>query len=90
MNAPSANPTPPRSGMRRLIAPWEYRHLRAWAGLRFAIGIAAVALAALLLPYGWDSAAEPWFAVLLLVGAAGNFSFGYWEMTIAHSAFPRT
>src|ERR1017187_1294305 len=26
--------SPPRSGMQRIISPWEYRHLRAWAGVR--------------------------------------------------------
>lgn len=90
MNAPNADPTPPRSGMQRLIAPWEYRHLRAFAGLRFATGIAAVTLAGLLIIYGWAAAAEPWFAALLLAAAALNFSFGYWEMTIARSASART
>jgi hypothetical protein len=43
---------PPRSGMRRLIAPWEYRHLRPWAGFRFACGIALVGLGAVTLSFG--------------------------------------
>ena len=38
--------TPPRSGMQRLIAPWEYRHLRAWAGARIATGIVLAGLGA--------------------------------------------
>lgn len=50
---------------------------------------ALAAVAALLLSYGWEAAAEPWFASLLLVGAVGNFSFGYWELTIARSASAR-
>lgn len=90
MYAQNDNTAPPRSGMRRVIAPWEYRHLRAWAGVRFAIAIVAAAAAALLLSYGREAAAEPWFATLLLVGAVGNFSFGYWELTIARSASART
>jgi hypothetical protein len=29
---------PPRTGLRRLINPWEYRHLQATANVRFASG----------------------------------------------------
>jgi hypothetical protein len=89
--------TPARSGMRRLIAPWEYRHLRAFARVRFASGFfaAGFGLSPLLLSYGWTSLAQQrtacyWLAGLLLVVAAANFSFGFWEMTIARSASPRT
>jgi hypothetical protein len=38
--------SPPRSGMQRIISPWEYRHLRAWAGVHIASGIALVGLGA--------------------------------------------
>jgi hypothetical protein len=41
--------SPPRSGMRRLIASWEYRHLRTWAGVRLAIGTVAVGLGVVIL-----------------------------------------
>ncbi len=55
--------SPPRSGMRRIISPWEYRHLRGWAGVRIASGIVLAGLGA----------------------AAAQFSFAYWELTIARS-----
>ena len=29
--------SPPRSGMQRIISPWEYRYLRAWAGVAAAL-----------------------------------------------------
>ena len=44
--------SPPRSGMRRIIAPWEYRHLRAWARVRIATGIGLVGLGAVTLSFG--------------------------------------
>jgi hypothetical protein len=36
--------SPPRSGMRLIIAPWEYRHLRAFAGARIGGGIVLASL----------------------------------------------
>jgi hypothetical protein len=50
MNAPNDNTTPSRTGMRRVFPPWEFRHLRAWAGARIAGGIVLVGLGALMLP----------------------------------------
>jgi low temperature requirement protein LtrA len=38
MRASDDSALPPRSGWRRLIRPWEYRHLHAVANLRFASG----------------------------------------------------
>jgi hypothetical protein len=38
MHAPDDNTTPSRSMLRRLITPWEYRHLHAVANVRFAAG----------------------------------------------------
>ena len=81
MNAPNDNTTPPRSGMRSLISPWGYRHLRAVAGVRLAVGIFLTGLGAVLLArgaYGW--------AALPLTAAAVHFSLGYWQLTIARSA----
>ena len=104
MYAQNDNTTPPRTGMRRLIAPWEYRtprRLRAFAFVRFAVAFfaAGFSFAALTLSNGWSQAGlQPaehrtvmyMLAAVLLVVAAGNFSFGYWELTIARSASPRT
>src|SRR5580704_895691 len=94
MNAQNDNPTssstttwwrwgtPPRSGMRRLIAPWEYRHLRAWAGVRTAAGIALVGLGAVTLSFGGNDWKTYGWTMAFLALAAAQFSFAYWERTI--------
>ena len=81
MSAPNDSPTHLRAGMRRVLPPWEFRHLRAWAGARMAGGIALVGLGALTLAYGSYGWAAFW-----LVLAALAFAGGYWELTIARSA----
>ena len=73
--------SPPRSGMQRLIAPPEYRHLRAFGVTRIAGGIVAAAAGIVCLSYeayGW--------AAFFLVIAALNLAGGYWELTIARSS----
>jgi len=77
--------SPPRSGMQRLIWPWEYRHLRAFAVTRIAGGIVAAAAGIVCLSYvayGW--------AAFFLVIAALNLAAGYWELTIARSPSSRS
>lgn len=93
MNAPDDNPaaqglrgwwlTPPRSGMRRLISPWEYRHLRAWAGVRLATGAVTVSMGAFIVAEV-DNAWALFGAYLLAAGAA-NLWFAYWELSIARA-----
>ena len=77
--------SPPRTGMKRLISPWEYRHLRFSAGVRFASGIFQVGLGVLLLSYG----AYGWAALFLVLGAL-NLAGGSWYITIACPASRRT
>ena len=76
--------SPPRTGIRRTIAPWEYRHLRGSGLVRIAGG-SFLALAGVLLlsyqAYGW--------AALFLVLAVLNLVGGYWYMTMARSVPPR-
>ena len=76
--------SPPRTGIRRTIAPWEYRHLRGSGLIRIAGG-SFLALAGVLLlsyqAYGW--------AALFLVLAVLNLAGGYWYMTMARSVPPR-
>ena len=82
--------SPPRSGMRRIIAPWEYRHLRAWARGRIAGAYLLVLCGLITLNVGstgWKTAG--WVA-LFLAAAAAQFSFAYWELAIARSASPQT
>jgi hypothetical protein len=82
--------TPSRSGMQRIIAPWEYRHLRGWAGVRVASGTVLVGLGAVTLIGGSFSAKAAGWAALFLAAAAANFSFAAWELAIARSASART
>ena len=76
---------PPRSGMRRLIRPVAYRHLRGFGVGHIAGGCvqAAAGLACLSYSvYGW--------AAFFLVIAALNLAGGYWYLTIDRSASVRT
>jgi hypothetical protein len=75
---------PPRSGMQRLINPWEYRHLRAFGVTRIAGAFVAAAAGVVCLSY----AAYGWAAFFLVVGVL-NLACGYWELTIARSSPPR-
>ena len=102
MHEPNDNPTPsstttwsrwgrpPRSGMQRIIAPWEYRHLRAFARVRIAAGVVLVGLGAVTLFGGSFTAKAVGWAALFLAVAAANFSFAAWERAIARSASART
>lgn len=73
--------SPPRAGMRRLINPWEYRHLRAFAVTRIAGGFVAGTAGVICFSY----AAYGWTAFFLAVGVL-NLAGGYWYITIARSA----
>jgi hypothetical protein len=95
MNAPDDNPalrglrewwaSPPRRGPQRLINPWEYRHVRAFGITRIAGGTVAATAGVICLAdraYGW--------AALFLTLGTLNLAGGYWYITIARSAPPRT
>jgi hypothetical protein len=77
--------TPPRSGMHRLIAPWEYRHLRFFGVPRIVGGILGAAAGLVCLSYG----VYGWAAFFLVLGAL-NLAGGYWFLSIARSAPART
>lgn len=77
--------SPPRSGMRRLIVPYEYRHLRLFGVTRVAGGSVAAAAGLTCLSYGvYD------WAAFFLVLAALNLAGGYWYLTIDRSGSVRT
>ena len=82
--------SPPRSGRQRMISPWEYRHLRPWAGVRMASGIVVAGLGAVTLSFGGNDWKTYGWTMVFLALAAAQFSFAYWELTIARSASPRT
>jgi hypothetical protein len=70
----------PRSGMQRLIVPYEYRHLRFFGTGRIAGGSVAAAAGVICLSYG----VYGWAAFFLVI-AALNLAGGYWYLTIARS-----
>ena len=84
MNAQNDDTTPPRTGMRRLIVPWEYRHLSGFGVTRIASGSVAAAAGVVCLSYG----VYGWAAFFLVLGAL-NLAGGSWYITIARSAPPR-
>jgi hypothetical protein len=96
MDAPNDNTTPSRSGMQRLIRPWEYRHHRAFAGVRFAGGGFCLCLGLVLLSLGRRAGTGRerrkcyWLAAWFLVDAALQFLGGYLDMTVDRSAPPQT
>jgi hypothetical protein len=77
--------SPPRSGMRRIIAPWEYRHLRFFARVRIGGGIVATGLGIVTLAFGGSDWATYGWMLFFLAVAAANFSAAYWLLTIARS-----
>ena len=82
--------SPPRSGMRRIIAPWEYRHLRFSAGLRIGAGIVLAGLGVVTLVGGSFTAKAVGWALLFLAAGAGSFAWAAWDLAIARSASART
>ena len=73
--------SPARPGMQRLINPWEYRHLRAFAVTHIAGGVVAAAAGVVCLSY----AAYGWAAFFLAVGVL-NLGYGYWYTAISRSS----
>jgi len=96
MHAPDDSTTPLQSLMRRTMWPWEYRHLRAVASVRFAAGGFTLALGLVLLSLGrhaetgQDRRNCDGLAAWFLVDAALQFFGGSMEMKMARSAPPRT
>jgi hypothetical protein len=100
MNAPNDNnatgglrewwTSPPRSGLRRIIAPWEYRHLRGFARLRIASSIVLACLGLITLSFGGaDSKTYLWTALWLALAAA-QLTHALWDLSIARSQWTET
>ena len=98
MHAPDDSITPSQSVTlkRRLIRPWEYRHRRAVAGVRFAAGGFSLGLGLVLLSLGRSAETDRdrrkcyGLATWFLVSAALQFLGGYMDTTVDRSAPPRT
>jgi hypothetical protein len=96
MNAPNDNiaakglrewwTSPPRSGMRLIISPWEYRHLRAWARVRVVSGVVAAGLSVVTLSFGGNDWKTYGWTLAFLAVAAANWAWAGWELRIARSA----
>ena len=82
--------SPPRSGMRLIIAPWEYRHLRAFARVRIASATVLAGLGVVTLSFGGNDWTTYGWTMAFLAAAAAHSAFAYWELSIARSAAPRT
>jgi hypothetical protein len=81
--------TPARSGMRLIISPWEYRHLRAFAGVRIAGGIVLAGLGLVTLSFGGNDSKTYGWTLAFLAAAAADLAFAYWELSIARSTAAR-
>jgi hypothetical protein len=96
MRTPDDGTTPLESLMRRTMSPWEYRHLRAVASVRFAGGGFTLALGLVLLSLGRQAETSQdrrkcyRLAAWFLTVAPLQFFGGYMEMKMARSAPPRT
>jgi hypothetical protein len=82
--------SPPRSGMRLVISPWEYRHLRAWARVRIASGGVLTGLGVVTLSFGGNDWETYGWTMIFLAAAGANVAFAYWELRIARSEAPPT
>ena len=75
--------TPPRTGIRRFIFPYEYRHLRFFGSARIFGGGIAAAAGVICLAYD----AYGWAAFFLVLGAL-NLAGGSWFLNIARRLTP--
>jgi hypothetical protein len=96
MHASGDDTAPSRSGLTRLMAPWEYRHPHAAMAARFAGGGFQLGVGLALVSLGRKAETDAErrkcykFAAWFLLPAAGNFFGGFLDMTVARTAPPRT
>ena len=94
MRATSDSATPSRSGLKRLISPWEYRHLHASMAVRFAGGGFQLGIGLVLVALGRQAQTEAErrkcyrLAAWFLVPAAGNFVGGLLDLSLARDTRP--
>jgi hypothetical protein len=77
--------SPPRTGLQRLIVPYEYRHLRFFGTARIAGGAVAATAGVICLAYD----AYGWAAFFLVLGAL-NLVGGSWYLNVDRSTAART
>jgi hypothetical protein len=94
MHVPGDSSGPSRSGLQRLVTPWERRHPQASMAARFAGGGFQLGVGLVLISLGRKAttAAERRkcyrFAAWFLVPAAGNLLGGLLDLTLARTAPP--
>jgi hypothetical protein len=92
MRAISDSTTPSRSGLKRLISPWEYRHLHASMAVRFAGGGFQLGIGLVLVSLGTKAETDAerrqcyTMAAWFLVPAAGNLAAGLLDLSAARTA----
>jgi hypothetical protein len=90
MNAQDDNTAPSRTGMRRIIPRFEFRHLHGMARVRIAVGTVGAGLSVITLVGGSFTPKAVAWAAFFLVLAALQLSVGYWYLVIVRSAAPQT
>ncbi|HEX4254677.1 MAG TPA: hypothetical protein VH089_06300 [Streptosporangiaceae bacterium] len=78
--------SPPRSGLRLILSPWEYRHLRVGAGLHFGGAVVLAGLGFVTLGFGGGTGKAVAWSLVFLLPAAANLATALWELSIANSA----
>jgi hypothetical protein len=77
--------SPPRTGLRLIISPWEYRHLRAFASARIAGAVVLAGLGLVTLSVGGTDAKTYAWTIAFVAAAAAHLVFASWELSIARS-----
>jgi hypothetical protein len=96
MDASDDSTPPSRSGLTRLMTPWEYRHPHVSMAARFAGGGFQLGVGLVLVSLGRKAETDAErrkcykFAAWFLLPAVGNFFGGFLDMTVARTAPPRT
>lgn len=88
MHGPNDDAVPSRTGMRRIIVPWAFRHLRAVAVIRITVGIILTVLGLITLTAGSFTAKAVGFAVVFFAAAAVHLAFATWVLAVARSSRP--
>ena len=76
MNAQDDNIAPPRTGMRRIIPRFEFRHLHGMARARIAAGTVLVGLGVVTLYFGGNDWKTYGWTMAFLAAGAANLAFG--------------
>jgi hypothetical protein len=94
MQASDDSTAPSRTGLMRLIGPWEYRHAQAVANIRFTAGGFQLGVGLVLLSLGRKAGSDQerrkcyWWSALFLGMSALQLTGGVMDVAAARSARP--